>query len=131
MEDVAMKQHVTIVGALQLGLSALTLLAGVIVALVLVGTGVFLVPAQGGERAVPVLLAVGLGVGLFLVILSLPGIVGGWGLLRTKAWARILIIILAIIELLNVPIGTAIGAYSLWVLLQDETEQLFAGAGRS
>jgi hypothetical protein len=120
-----MKQHVTIVAALQIGLNLLTLLAGVIVAVVLVGTAVFLVPTQGQEQAIPVLLGVGLGVGLFLVILSLPGIVGGWGLLKYRPWARILVIILAIIELLNVPIGTAVGIYSLWALLQTETEELF------
>jgi hypothetical protein len=121
-----MKQHVTVVGALQIGLSLLTLVAGVIVAVVLVGTGLFLVPTQGDEEAIPILLGVGLGVGGFLVILSLPGIIGGWGLLRYKPWARILVIILAVIELFNVPLGTAVGVYSLWALLQNETEQLFA-----
>jgi hypothetical protein len=36
--------------------------------------------------------------------------------------------ILAVIDLLNIPIGTAVGVYSLWVLLQPETEKLFAEA---
>jgi hypothetical protein len=127
-EKLQMKQHVTIVGALHIGLSLLTLLAGVIVAVILVGTGLLVAPAQGGEEALPILLGVGLGVGLFLVILSIPGIVGGWGLLKYKPWARILVMILAVIDLLNIPIGTAVGVYSLWVLLQPETEKLFAEA---
>ena len=29
-------------------------------------------------------------------------------------------------ELLNIPIGIAIGIYSIWVLVQDETAKLFA-----
>jgi hypothetical protein len=122
-----MKQHVTIVGALHIGLSLLTLFAGVIVAVVLVATGLLVAPAQGGKEALPILLAVGLGVGLLLVVLSVPGIVGGWGLLKYKQWARILVIVLAVIDLINFPIGTAVGVYSLWVLLQGETEKLFAG----
>ena len=36
-----------------------------------------------------------------------------------------LIIERPILDLLNIPIGTAIGAYSLWVLLNDETSKLF------
>jgi hypothetical protein len=124
-----MKQHVTIVGALHIGLSVLMLLAGVIVAVVLVATGLLVAPTQGGEEALPILLAVGLGVGLFLVVLSVPGIVGGWGLLKYQSWARILVIILSLIDLLNVPIGTLVGGYSLWVLLQSETDKLFAEMG--
>jgi hypothetical protein len=126
-ETLKVKQQVTVVGALHIGLSLLTFLAGVIVAMVLIGTGLLVAPTQGGEEALPILLAVGLGVGLLLVVLSVPGIVGGWGLLKFKSWARILVIILSAIDLLNVPIGTVVGGYSLWVLLQDETEKLFAG----
>ncbi len=29
--------------------------------------------------------------------------------------------------LFNVPIGTAIGVYSIWVLMQPETVELFTG----
>jgi hypothetical protein len=36
--------------------------------------------------------------------------------------------VLGVLQLFNIPVGTAIGAYSLWVLLQDETEQLFLEA---
>jgi hypothetical protein len=33
------------------------------------------------------------------------------------------------INCLNIPIGTAKGVYSIWVLLQDETIKLFKGEG--
>jgi hypothetical protein len=59
-------------------------------------------------------------------VLSLPGIIGGIGLLREKEWARILVLILSGFNLFNVPIGTAVGIYSIYVLLQPETVQLFA-----
>jgi hypothetical protein len=59
--------------------------------------------------------------------LSLPGLVGGFGLLQFKPWARMLVIILSVFELLSVPFGTAIGIYGLWVLLNTETERLFLG----
>ena len=31
------------------------------------------------------------------------------------------------LNLVNVPVGTAIGAYTIWVLVQDETDDLFDG----
>ena len=34
-------------------------------------------------------------------------------------------VIVAAFELLNLPFGTVLGIYSLWVLVQDETRELF------
>ena len=42
-----------------------------------------------------------------------------------REWGRILGIVVAVIELVNVPIGTAIGIYGLWVLLNTQTIELF------
>ena len=64
-------------------------------------------------------------VGGFFIILSIPEVIGGIGLLKRKSWARILVLVLAATDLIFIPIGTAIGVYSIWVLLQDETVQLF------
>jgi hypothetical protein len=59
----------------------------------------------------------------------LPGIiaafVAGFGLLKTKAWSRILAIILSILNLILFPTGTAVGVYTLWVMLNTETKALF------
>lgn len=51
---------------------------------------------------------------LFIVILSIPGLIAGLGLLRRKEWARILALIVSAISLLNFPLGTAVGVYSIW-----------------
>jgi len=59
----------------------------------------------------------------------LPGIiaypVAGYGLLKYKSWARILAMILAILNLVLFPIGTVIGIYTLWVMSKGETKALF------
>lgn len=64
-------------------------------------------------------------VAVFFALIAIPGIVIGWGLLNYKGWARILGIIFGIINLINFPIGTAIGIYSLWVLFNDEVAAQF------
>jgi len=75
--------------------------------------------------AVPILGFVGLAIAGFVLLLSLPGIIAGFGLLKFRAWARTLTIVLSALDLLQVPVGTALGVYGLWVLLQPETERLF------
>ena len=75
--------------------------------------------------AVPILGIVGSVLMLIALALSIPGIIGGWGLLKSKSWARILMIVLSALNLINIPIGTLLGIYGLWVLLSRDTELLF------
>jgi hypothetical protein len=117
-----MEKHVTFVGALRIGLGALGLLAAMIVFAAVVGGGLI----SGDREAIRITAIVGPVVALFLVLLSVPGIIGGIGLLKWKSWARFLVLILAVLDLFNIPIGTALGIYTIWVLMRDETVQLFA-----
>ena len=65
--------------------------------------------------------------GVFLGARAALGIIGGWGLLTLRPWARILMIVLAILGLLNFPFGTALSVYTLWVLFSNEGAALFNG----
>ena len=116
-----MEKHVTVVAALQIGLSIAGILIAGIVFIILAWSGFI---AQDQE-AFLILITVGGGIAGFLLLLSVPGIIGGIGLFKRRNWARILILIVSAIDLLNFPIGTALGIYSIWVLVQNETVQLF------
>lgn len=74
----------------------------------------------------PILAVIGAAITLILLLLSVPLVITGIGLLRYREWARVLTIILSVINIINVPVGTALGIYGLWVLLSPETEPLFA-----
>lgn len=60
-----------------------------------------------------------------------PGIAAdfaaGLGLLQYKSWARILAIILGIVNLILFPIGTAVGIYTLIIMFNEQTKALFRG----
>ena len=114
--------HVPAVGWLLIVGHAIFLLIGVFVFILLVGIGV----ASGEREAMTVLTTVGTAVGLLLVVLAIPGLVAGAGLLARKSWARILAIVVGILGLVNFPIGTAIGVYTLFVLMQDAAAEYFA-----
>lgn len=116
-----MEQHVTILGWLHIVASGIFMIVGVFVFTLLTGIGV----AAGDPDAVAVLGVVGTAVGLLLAALSLPGLLAGYGLLRCKMWGRTLALVVGIINLVNVPIGTLIGAYTVWVLLQDSALDYF------
>jgi hypothetical protein len=75
--------------------------------------------------AVPILGGIGAIIFVVIVLLSVPGVIAGIGLLKLAPWARILTIVLSALHILNIPIGTAVGIYGLWALTQRETEALF------
>ena len=57
---------------------------------------------------------------VFLLVLSAPGILGGYGLLKKYSWARVLVLILGALNLVNVPFETILGVYTFWVLLNED-----------
>ena len=117
-----MEKHVTTLGILYIAVSALGVLSAIIVYMVLIGAGII----SEAPEALQILATVGSAVAFVIVIIAIPGIIGGIGLLNHYPWARILVLILGILNLIKIPIGTALGIYTIWVLLNDETEKLFA-----
>jgi hypothetical protein len=68
--------------------------------------------------------------GVFIVT-GVLGLIAGWGLLERQSWARILAIVLAFLSLIHIPFGTAIGVYTLWVLLSSSSEAEYQRMARS
>jgi hypothetical protein len=123
-----MTDHVKILGILHVVYGMFGILAGIIVMVIFGGlAGLVSVADRRGDAliAVPILGGIGAFVFILLLVLSLPGIVAGFGLLQLQPWARMLTIVLSALELMSVPIGTALGIYGLWVLLSPGGEQLF------
>jgi hypothetical protein len=56
---------------------------------------------------------------LFALLFTVPAIVGGFGLLRRKRWARKLVLVSAVVAALDFPFGTAIAIYTFWFLFGD------------
>jgi hypothetical protein len=123
--------HVKVLGVLFIAVSAFGVLGALVLMVAFGGAAGLVGAAADPEEAALALPIIGLtGTALIgmLLVLSLPGLVTGFGLLAFRPWARIVGIVLAILQLVNVPIGTILGIYALWVLLNKDTERLFAGA---
>ena len=118
-----MDRHVTIVSVLRIGLSVIMILLAIFLFTLLFGIGI----VTQDRTAMLILTLTGSLLGIFFLVLGLPGLVGGIGLLRHRPWARILVLIVSAIDLVNVPVGTTLGAYSIWVLTHEETEAILSG----
>lgn len=102
-----------VIGALFLIPAALLLLFG--------GSAHFVLHnAEPISELFPVLLYL---LGGTLALLGLGGIGVGLGLKERQPWARIAAIILGVLALFHPPFGTALGIYTLWVLLADDGGQ--------
>lgn len=59
------------------------------------------------------------------MIVSIVGIIGAIGVLKRKEWGRIVLLVISFFNLLRIPLGTILGVYSIWVLLNDEIIKIY------
>jgi uncharacterized membrane protein (DUF2068 family) len=58
-------------------------------------------------------------VGMMLAFFGVAHLVLAWGLYERQQWARILGLVIGFLALLRIPFGTALGIYTIWVLLPE------------
>ena len=119
-----MRIHILVIGLLHMAFGGVLVLAALIVALAVGGGGLISMDAT----AITVTTIVWVSVGTFLLLLALPGIAGGYGLIKYKPWAKVIILILAALNLPNIPFGTLLSVYIFWVLFHKDTDLLFQQA---
>jgi hypothetical protein len=122
-----MAQHVRIVAILHIVFGGIGIALGLIGLLFFGGIAGVVGATHDPDAvtAIPILGAIGGLIFIFFLIISVPDLIAGIGLLKFRPWARILTLILSALHLLNVPIGTALGIYSFWALLARDSERLF------
>jgi hypothetical protein len=131
-----MREHIKILGILNIIMGGLTALGGLIVLLATGSIASLIVmglqdsgEAENARIAAPIIGVIGVVIGVFLLVLALPAILGGWGLMNYRSWSRILMIVVSGLSLLHFPLGTALGIYGLWVLLNEQSRQLLESGG--
>jgi hypothetical protein len=121
------ERHVTLLGILCSLWGALAMLAGVSLLLLSVGALAILLGPDGSAVA----FAAGLTATVFAIMGAVALVWGGahvWAsvlLRRRRPAGRVLTLGLALVNLLMLPFGTALGAYALWILLANDGRRLF------
>lgn len=113
-----MKTHHQLAAILNMAAGAFYLLAAIAVFIFMSMAGV-IVATQGEHQGAGIIGIVTVAIICFLAVLGLPSVIGGWALLVGKTWAKPLLLVLSILHLPNIPFGTALGVYTLWVLLSE------------
>jgi hypothetical protein len=123
-----MTGHVRALAVLQIVYASLGLVLGLVVFMLFGGIATIVglsAPPSDSIVAVPILTVIGGIASSILIVLSLPRLVAGIGLLKYQNWARILTLVVSAVGLFDVPVGLVLGIYGLWVLTHRDTTPLF------
>lgn len=125
------QEHVRLLGILWMAYTALTVVGGII--LIVISNTLFSRFSQAGPPPEvtswlrPFLTVIG----CLILAKAAASLIAGLGLLQREPWGRALALVVGFISLFNIPIGTALGVYTLWVLLparSDEEYRAFSQA---
>ena len=110
------EKHVTLLGVFHIVYHTLAFFIGLGIIVLFSYLGALTQDPQANA----VLTMLGGFIGTVLIVVAIPGIIGGVGLLKRQSWARMLAMIVGAIDLLDIPIGTALVVYTLWALMRDD-----------
>lgn len=123
-------RHISALGLLWIIFSGLRLLPG----LALIGIGHMRFPFMMTPIPGPMRLFIAPflgGLGFLLSGFAIAGLIAGGGLMAHSPWARMLAIVLGCISLIHFPLGTALGIYTLWVLVPQGADAEYRSLART
>lgn len=124
MDLQSLEGHRRILGIFFIVMNALTLLVALGFGAFGLALGQFgMQHASADERVMVTAILVGV-TGCFF-LMGLPGIITGIGLLKRRPWSRTLALVMGVLALPNVPLGTALGIYTIWFYTQAGSDQVF------
>jgi hypothetical protein len=122
--------HVAFVGVLFIVWGLLTALVGVSTLMLGIGAVALLsTAARGGSQVAAGVTAVAFTtLAIIAIVWGVAHVLVGIPLRQRKSWARVVALLLGSVDLLLLPYGTALGLYTLWVLLNEKGRALFVVA---
>ena len=121
------QEHVRLLAIFWFALSAFEVIGGIVL-MVLANTlfAQMSMPPAPGAPPLSFLRPLMTFVSIFVLAKAAAGFLVGWGLLNRESWGRVLALVLGFLSLLHPPLGTALGVYTLWVLLPSSSEAEYA-----
>jgi hypothetical protein len=129
-----MEKHISLVGILNIVYNALGIIGAFVLFAIAIGFRYFFeLISRCGHHGMdeippevmdilPFIMSI---IGILVLTFSIIGIIGAVGVLKKKEWGRIIMLVTSFFNLIRMPLGTVLGVYSIWVLLNDETIRLF------
>jgi hypothetical protein len=125
-----MVAQVDLVGVLFIIWGLLTALVGVSTLALGVGAAALITSKGGaGQVAAGIMAAAFSTLAVIAILWGAAHVIVGVPLRQKKPWARLIALMLGSVDLLLLPYGTALGIYTLWVLLNEKGKALFTVHG--
>jgi len=128
---VTSSSHIDFVGILFVLWGLLTTLIGLSTLALGIGAVAIIASAArtgGAQVAAGVTAAAFTALALIAIVWGAAHVAVGLPLRRRRPWSRVLALTLGAVDLLLLPYGTALGCYTLWVLLHEEGRKPFAAS---
>lgn len=110
------RDHVTVLGVLHIAWSALLFVAAFAVAALFLFGGL----AAHDREAAAMIFVIAVVASTLMFVFATAGIIGGVGIMKNRRWARYLLMVLGALWLIKIPVGTALGIYTFYVLTREE-----------
>jgi hypothetical protein len=117
--------HVKLLSVLWLVYGSLNLLAVIFVWMIGSAVIAAISQAQPGAQIPSFIHPLLTVIALFVMAKGALCLAGGVGLLQRASWGRVTALIAGFISLLNIPFGTALGVYTIWVLLSADADKQY------
>lgn len=111
-----MHKEIELLGALHIAISILYTLVFSAIYAVLFSKGFF----TGEESSANMQLVIFAVIGAFLLLFAIGGVIASLGTIRSRHWAQMMILILGCLDLICIPLGTALGIYTIWIFMHSE-----------
>lgn len=121
LNEQRLQVHIPVVAWLLIVLNSIVLFIAVGVFMLMISVAGLVQDPQGRQ----ILPLVGTILPIFMGALTVPDFIAAFGLLARQRWARILGIVVGFLNLPGFPLGTLVGGYTLYVLLQDSAASYF------
>jgi hypothetical protein len=79
----------------------------------------------------PVSFFIGIMIGAVVLnlLLATLDLIAGYGIIKRKSWGRMAGIVAAIPSLIGIPLGTALGVYTLWFMTSEKGKTFYLSGG--
>jgi hypothetical protein len=127
------QEHLRLVGILWMAYSALNVVGGLVLVAVAhtIFGGLMRFPNGPPPELTHWLRPFLTFIGGLILVKAAAGFIAGWGLLQREPWARVLTLVVGFISLFNIPLGTALGIYTLWVLLPAQSDDEYEAMAKA
>ncbi|PWT83098.1 MAG: hypothetical protein C5B57_07535 [Blastocatellia bacterium] len=124
-----MSSHIDLVGILFVIWGMLTALVGLSTLALGIGAVALIASASrgggGGQVAAGLTAAAFTTLAVIAIVWGAAHVAVGIPVRHRRPWARLFALMLGSVDLLLLPYGTALGIYTLWVLLNEEGKKMF------